>query len=190
MANVPRGTSAYPPRATRQGRLAANRGLPACQCRVPHFSRLWHAGIAGNCRRFTRKTPVRATRPLWLGLARRLGQGHVFAPKADKRHEDRFGRLSAFSASRQTFRSSSDWTTIRSQIDLSTAISTAIQNKRSEFAVLLLPSPPVLRGRGVGGEGAAPRPTLGAWRFPPHPRPLSPGVPGERGERHTSDPLF
>ncbi len=74
---------------------------------------------------------------------------------------------------------------------LGSYLSTAMQNKGSErFAVVLLPSPPVLRGRGVGGEGAAPSPTLGAWRFPPHPQPLSPGVPGERGERHSSDPLF
>ncbi len=70
-------------------------------------------------------------------------------------------------------------------------LSTAMQNKGAErFAVVLLPSPPVLRGRGVGGEGAAPNPTPGPWRFPPHPQPLSPGVPGERGERHSSDPLL
>src|SRR5207248_9966042 len=41
---------------------------------------------------------------------------------------------------------------------------------------VLLPSPPVLRGRGVGGEGA--------WTvtvLAPHPRPLSPEYRGEGG---------
>ena len=45
-----------------------------------------------------------------------------------------------------------------------------------------LPSPPVLRGRGVGGEGENAKPQESGSVQPPHPRPLSPGVPGERGE--------
>ena len=69
-------------------------------------------------------------------------------------------------------------------------ISTAMQNKGSErFAVVFLPSPPVLRGRGVGGEGAAPSPTLGAWRFPPHWRPSPPEYRG-RGEKGTVRTLY
>ena len=50
------------------------------------------------------------------------------------------------------------------------------------------PSPPVLRGRGAGGEGdrvpARRRAIVREGRCPPHPQPLSPGVPGARGARH------
>ena len=51
------------------------------------------------------------------------------------------------------------------------------------------PSPPVLRGRGVGvrGRGAVSLAKTcdfleGCWSLAPSPPPLSPGVPGERGE--------
>ena len=64
--------------------------------------------------------------------------------------------------------------------------STAIQNKGPQwFAVVLLPSPPVLRGRGVGGEGAAPSPKPDSWGLayspsPPTPLPRSIGGEGRK----------
>ena len=64
--------------------------------------------------------------------------------------------------------------------------STAIQNKGSErFAIVPLPSPPVLRGRGVGGEGEkgqAPRVGLGAAPSPPTPLPRSTGGEGRKAQ--------
>ncbi len=60
-------------------------------------------------------------------------------------------------------------------------LSTAPRNRGSEHCAFL-PSPPVLRGRGVGGEGKKAKPQESGSVQPPHPRPLSPGVLGERGE--------